>query len=167
MRISNFAILALAAGLMAAGPAHADNDIGLLANDPLANVATLTISGDLNVFSGWQTHEGTGPANELSLTITGDLNGGPLGSSFTGLAAGGELTPGRLEQTGYGNFMGITINGDGNLFAALQSGSANTLTATIIGHNNQATVTQMGRGNNLSFSQMGSGNVLSVVQRSW
>lgn len=166
MKSAVLLIAFLAAGL-ASGTAQASSGLSLVSNDPLANVATLGVTGSGNVLAIVQTHDLAGPRNTLSIAITGDLNGGPLGASFGGLPATLGLQPGHIEQSGHDNTIGLSVTGSQNLFAISQLGVGNTLTAMIIGNNNQAAISQTGTGNALSFTQNGNGNMLSVVQRAW
>jgi hypothetical protein len=162
-------IAALLAAGFATGSAHASNGLYITnLGDNLLNVATATAEGSGNALWITQTHDQPGAANTLSIDLHGDLNGGPTGSVFGGsLTASTGLIPGRVEQTGYGNAIGMHVTGSSNLFAITQIGASNTLTAMVNGNNNQAAVYQMGTGNALSYSQIGNGNMLSVVQRSW
>ena len=164
---SLFGIAVLVAAGLVSGNVQASNGLLLSSNDPLSNVATLSISGDDNVLSINQSYGQTGGANVLSLDISGDLNGGPLNRSFSGVAATSGLVPGEIRQSGHDNFVGLQVTGTQNLFAISQIGSGNTLTAMMIGNNNQASISQLGNGNNVSFVQNGSGNILSVIQRNW
>lgn len=160
-------MLACAALLVSASAAAASNELVLITEASFLNRAELTINGNNNRLVITQDHTGGYGANSIVATINGDLNGGPLGASFSGVAARSGLRPGTLSQSGFNNSMAIEVNGSSNLFAFAQSGSGNMLRASITGHDNQAAVIQTGVNNFASFSQNGIGNIVSITQNSW
>ena len=163
MKYWAYAVL-LTSGLLAASPASAANDVLLRDPDNLDNLATLNISGDLNVLMIEQTLTGGSDANSVTVSVSGNRNGGPQGSSFTGTPAQSGLTPGALIQSGFGNVMTVSVTGDDNLFAFSQVGNRNNIQATMIGYSNQAAVSQVGNGNFASFTQNGVGNMVNIRQ---
>ena len=158
---------ALAATLMSATAVQAKNELVLLTDVDMLNVAEMTLNGNGNRLVISQTHTGGFGANTINATINGDLNGGPLGAAFTGPASLSGLQPGSLIQDGFNNSMAIEVNGTSNLFAFSQIGSGNALLASIAGQDNQAAVLQTGVNNFASLVQNGIGNIVSITQNSW
>ncbi len=163
-RLTAFATVAL---LAAAAPASAKNELVLLSDADLFNVATLAVEGTGNRLQILQEFSGSGAANTISVSIDGNGNGGPLGASFSGTALLPGLQPGSIFQSGFGNRIGVSVLGSDNLFAFSQAGSGNIVSANITGFRNEASVLQEGTGNQAHFSQNGIGNVVSIIQRSW
>lgn len=160
-------LIAAIAAILPVGMAHASNELVILTQSELLNVATLDVQGDFNRLEILQEHSGGIGSNTLDLAIQGDMNGGPLGAAFTGSALSTGLTPGTIVQRGFANAIAATVSGTGNLFAFSQIGSGNSLTASITGTENQAAVMQSGSHNHAAFTQSGIGNSVSIVQKSW
>lgn len=162
------AIVAAAALIaLASTSAKAENIIEWVQSDATTNRISTTVEGNGNTLTIVQEHFGGSAFNSVDLVIEGDLNGGPLGASFSGVAAGHGLRPGSIIQQGFGNSMEVAVLGSRNLFAFQQTGSGNALQASIVGFDNQAAVQQVGIGNNAVFSQNGNGNIVSITQHSF
>lgn len=147
--------------------AQAANEMILLDASDLTQVAVFNIEGNFNRLVIDQQLEAEGTGNTIEVSIEGNFNGGPEGSSFTGVAAELGISPGSLSQSGFGNQIGIEVSGERNLFAVAQTGSNNNVRGMIIGSDNQAAIMQQGMNNFVSFSQNGIGNMISVRQISW
>lgn len=162
-------VLALAAAgvVFSAHTASAKDELVVLTENDLFNVATVEMGGDGNRLQILQEHTGRMGANTIEATIVGAGNGGPLGSSFTGAALQSGLQPGSLVQVGFDNAMTISVEGSHNLFAFAQTGSGNRLSASVTGLGNRAAVAQYGINNRAGFSQNGTGNMISITQISW
>lgn len=157
---------AVAALLVSASGACADNALVLLSPEDFGNRVQVSMAGNGNRLEVAQELTAAG-TNSIMASIQGDLNGGPLGASFSGPALRAGLRPGSLMQRGFNNAMTVDVTGTSNLFAFSQTGSGNSLHASITGHSNQAAVVQVGMNNYASFSQNGVGNIVSITQRSW
>src|SRR5690606_22664195 len=115
--IKHMFLAAGAAMLVSTTMAAASNELVLLSKDDFLNQADIAIEGNENRLVISQEHTGGGSANITAATINGDLNGGPLGASFSAVAAQPGLQPGALVQSGFNNGMTISIDGTANLFA--------------------------------------------------
>lgn len=158
------AVLAMLATVI---PATASNEMILLNPDDLSSLATIDVTGSFNRLMIEQVTPANSATNSVRVAIVGDRNGGPEGSSFTGIAGLNGLTPGQIIQRGFGNAVDIDVRGNDNLFAMSQIGNDNTVRGTIVGFGNQASISQAGNGNFASFSQNGMGNMISVRQIAW
>ncbi|MGR3270476.1 hypothetical protein [Thalassococcus profundi] len=101
---------------------------------------------------------GEGAVTAAPLALWRDME--PLGLT-------GELSPGRIVQTGLFQTLTVSLSGEANLFAATQAGQGNSITGMVQGQFNQAAVMQSGHGNSASFSQIGQRNRVVIRQGGW
>lgn len=163
-KIIGIAALALVLGTSAAS---ARNELVLLTDNDLFNVATVAMEGNGNRLQIVQDNPTGGTSNTVRASVLGDNNGGPLGASFSPTALLPGLQPGTIFQSGFDNAVDLSVIGSSNLFAFSQTGSGNSISANISGFRNEASVLQVGVDNQASFTQSGIGNVVSIIQRSW
>ncbi len=167
MRNSIGLVVSALAVALSAAPAAANNTLEILGGSNANNLAIIDFDGTGNELSISQEFTGSVGTNSIKANIVGDMNGGPAGSSFSGIVADSGLQPGNLVQIGFNNTMSVDVQGSHNLFAFTQNGNGNVLSASITGTGNQAAVLQHGSNNHANFTQNGTGNMVSIVQRSF
>lgn len=145
---------------------------GLLLGAGGTNLATVSIVGDDNVLDILQQGDNEGLFGvSVTIDGSGNnsAGAGAFASLFGGALTASGLSAGQIVQQGTDNLINIKVgnlspSSDNNLFAFKQTGDGNTVNGTINGDGNQALVFQSGDSNTTNFTQTGGNNYVVVTQ---